>query len=196
MFSTTIKRSVATLGVVGGLLAAAVPASAQPAGTAPPLHNDALTVKAAIPVDELIEPDLAVDLTTELTPDLLHGRIVKAPASLAGIQSEVEPVELRGTQVGSEGVTDNVPLEQVPFNKGAASGRPQGVIWDLLEQANAGTQVGSEGVMNGNDGDDTLIVGADAGSGDDRGQSARIDVVADAGSGNDNLRGEAIDIIP
>ena len=29
MFSTTIKRSVATLGVVAGLLAAAVPASAQ-----------------------------------------------------------------------------------------------------------------------------------------------------------------------
>ena len=32
MFSTTIKRSVATLGVAAGLLAAAVPASAQGGG--------------------------------------------------------------------------------------------------------------------------------------------------------------------
>jgi hypothetical protein len=32
MFSSTIKRSVATLGVVAGLLAAAVPASAQGGG--------------------------------------------------------------------------------------------------------------------------------------------------------------------
>ena len=95
MFSNNLKRSVATLGVVAGLLAAAVPASAMPAGTAPPLHNDAL----------------------------------------------------QASQNENQGMfNDNVPLEQVPFNKGAASERPQGVIWDLLEQANAGTQVGSEGV--------------------------------------------------
>ena len=124
MFGNNLKRSVATLGVVAGLLAAAGPASAMPAGTAPPLHNDALQ---------------------------------------AG-QSENQGM-----------FNDNVPLEQVPFNKGAASERPQGVIWDLLEQANAGTQVGSEGVKapakTWTDGDNNSL-------------------------GHSNLRGEAIDIIP
>ena len=43
MFSSTLKRSVATLGVVAGLLAAAVPASAAgPAGTSPGQLHDAL----------------------------------------------------------------------------------------------------------------------------------------------------------
>jgi hypothetical protein len=41
MFSSNLKRSVATLGVVAGLLAAAVPASAQMVD-GPVLHNDAL----------------------------------------------------------------------------------------------------------------------------------------------------------
>ena len=46
MFSTNLKRSVATLGVVAGLLAAAVPASAGPVGVHSNLPNDALTLKA------------------------------------------------------------------------------------------------------------------------------------------------------
>jgi hypothetical protein len=40
MFSSTLRRSVATLGVVAGFIAAAVPASA--AGTNPAHPNDAL----------------------------------------------------------------------------------------------------------------------------------------------------------
>ena len=48
MFSSTLKRSVATLGVVAGLLAAAVPASAAgPAGTSPGQLHDALPNTAA-----------------------------------------------------------------------------------------------------------------------------------------------------
>jgi hypothetical protein len=47
MLSANFKRSVATLGVVAGLLAAAVPASAGPAGVPGDQPNDALyTVKA------------------------------------------------------------------------------------------------------------------------------------------------------
>ena len=43
MFSSTLRRSVTTLGVVAGLVAAAVPASAAgPAGTNPGHPNDAL----------------------------------------------------------------------------------------------------------------------------------------------------------
>ena len=42
MFSSTLKRSVATLGVVAGLLVAAVPATApSPAGTNPGQPNGA-----------------------------------------------------------------------------------------------------------------------------------------------------------
>lgn len=45
MFSSTLKRSVATLGVVAGLLAAAVSASAaSPAGTNPGQPNEALSL--------------------------------------------------------------------------------------------------------------------------------------------------------
>jgi len=47
MFSTTLKQSVATLGVVAGLLAAAVPASAMPAGASPIMPNDALKAGAS-----------------------------------------------------------------------------------------------------------------------------------------------------
>ena len=48
MFSSTLKRSVATLGVVAGVLAAAVPAGAAgPAGTNPGRSNDALPTAAA-----------------------------------------------------------------------------------------------------------------------------------------------------
>jgi hypothetical protein len=42
MFSSTLRRSVTTLGVVAGLVAAAAPASAGPAGTNPGHPNDAL----------------------------------------------------------------------------------------------------------------------------------------------------------
>ena len=46
MFSITLKRSAATLGVVAGLLVAAALASATPVGVQPGQENDALTVKA------------------------------------------------------------------------------------------------------------------------------------------------------
>ena len=52
MFSTTIKRSVATLGVVAGLLAAAVPASAIEIGTTETLDmNVKAPTNAPAPID-------------------------------------------------------------------------------------------------------------------------------------------------
>ena len=49
MFNITIKRSVATLGVVAGLLAAAVPASAGAAAFIPEVGDEVLAVKAPRP---------------------------------------------------------------------------------------------------------------------------------------------------
>ena len=64
MFSSNLKRSVATLGVVAGLLAAAVPASAGPAGVPGNQPNDAL-VKAPTKA----EPQrLALTCTTSGSP--------------------------------------------------------------------------------------------------------------------------------
>ena len=79
MFSTNLKRSVATLGVVAGLLAAAVPASAgTPKGVMPSSPNDALTVKA---------PTVSNAEVFEL--NTLGGN---------------DTLDATGTQVGSEGI--------------------------------------------------------------------------------------------
>jgi hypothetical protein len=166
MFTSTLKRTAATLGVLAGLLAAAGPASAQlPADaggvTAPhtgpkapasakTMAEDSWTAANAPGAWTWHEAARTGVVTNTNDPDTM---------SLAGISSKVEPVELvgaeaRGTQVGSEGVKDNgMPLETVSFTfKGEVIG---------LEPNALGTQVGSEGVKAAN-----------------------------------NLRGEAIDIIP
>ena len=88
MFSTNLKRSVATLGVVAGLLAAAVPASAMPAGASPTASNDAVFVKA---------PTITHAGLMETNGDQLF---MKAPTNA-------------GTQVGSEGVKDNLRGEAI-----------------------------------------------------------------------------------
>jgi hypothetical protein len=112
MFST-LKRAVATLGVVTGLLAAAGPASAQ-------ILDGPLPAKAGP------QPSVVIDLNDPFF------RVASN-----------DTVYARGTQVGSEGVTDNgVPLETVSFTfKGEMIG---------LEPNTLGTQVGSEGVKANN----------------------------------------------
>jgi hypothetical protein len=106
---STLKRAAATLGVVTGLLAAAGPASAQ-------ILDGPVLAKAGP------QPSVVIDLNDPFfrlaSNDTLYAR---------------------GTQVGSEGVTDNgVPLETVSFTfKGEVIG---------LEPNALGTQVGSEGV--------------------------------------------------
>jgi hypothetical protein len=79
MFSTTIKRSVATLGVVAGLLAAAVPASAQGGGA------DFTRFVVDGPITAKAEP-----AATQL--------------GAANDVSQLSATEAKGTQVGSEGV--------------------------------------------------------------------------------------------
>jgi hypothetical protein len=128
MFSTTIKRSVATLGVVAGLLAAAVPASAQigPA-TMGNLHTEPGPRVASSEVFELNTFGGNDSLDARGTQVGSEG--VKAPATLAGIQSEVEPVELKAGS--SEVLYETVTVNQTD--------------WEFLAEAE-GTQVGSEGV--------------------------------------------------
>jgi hypothetical protein len=143
MFSTTIKRSVATLGVVAGLLAAAGPASAQildgpvlgKAGPQPEAGGY-LATDPSSEVDNSIRGD-AQDTQTRrassLKDTLVSGYNFKAAA-------EGTPDWMLGglAQVGSEGVKDDVPLETVSFTfKGEVIG---------LEPNALGTQVGSEGV--------------------------------------------------
>jgi hypothetical protein len=169
MFSTNLKRSVATLGVVAGLLAAAVPASAGEKGVPGDIPNDALTVKA---------PTNAGSISgKEMTDAILS---VKAPGP-----SEISALSIATSEVfelNTMGGNDTLKVDSDVTDYLADAGTGDDKVWnngDDNDLAKAeGTQVGSEGVMNGNDGDDTLIL------------------VADAGSGDDNLRGEAIDIIP
>ena len=214
MFSTTIKRSVATLGVVAGLLAAAGPASAK--GVAGDLSNDPLTLKAGAseilyetvtvkaPKPSDADPTLITNGSADddmyYLPDVNDEVLaVKAPTEDGVATSEVFELNTfggddtlkvetevtdyladagtghdklligkdsthfhdgssntvmfaetgrsdaktpsliaKGTQVGSEGVKDDVPLETVSFTfKGEVIG---------LEPNALGTQVGSEGV--------------------------------------------------
>ena len=106
MFSTTIKRSVATLGVVAGLLAAAGPAGASPGNdtlraTVTCLDQDMTTVKA--PANS---PSCGVSQSASLENTMVSGYNVKAAAE--------------GTQVGSEGVKGNT---------GAAGRGPLSYSW-------------------------------------------------------------------
>ena len=193
MFSTTLKRSVATLGVVAGLLAAAGPASAQMvdgpvmAKAGPQPHpftvdpqdgatrgttaetgfmdytDDALGFSADAYVNEMgvtaagddrgqnarTNPSFTLDVATSEVFELntFRGALgyegVKAPTNAEGYIVNDWDYGGAATAVAAVGVREN-------GSQGAkapsTSARPQGVIWDLLEQANAGTQVGSEGV--------------------------------------------------
>ena len=113
MFSTTLKQSVATLGVVAGLLAAAGPASA--GGPSWPRRPASATSEYEV------EPDQAIG-------GVEAAGFVKAPAKTwtDGNNQPWDGGSYRqgatlGTQVGSEGVKDDVPLETVSFTiKGAA----------------------------------------------------------------------------
>ncbi len=169
MLSTTIKRSVATVGVVAGLLAAAVPASAvtlngSGGGDSSTLDNAELldAVKGPKPSDAdrtLITNGSADDNMYHL-PDVNDEVLaVKAPASAQGgpqdpaFRFEMAGLPVKaptnaGTQVGSEGVKDDVPLETVSFTfKGEVIG---------LEPNALGTQVGSEGVKAPTRADDQM----------------------------------------
>lgn len=147
MFSTTLKQSVATLGVVAGLLAAAGPASAQ-------ILDGPVLAKAG-PQPEAggylaTDPSSEVDNQIRLSIGGAEAAgFVKAPANATSVSNEA--VDLMnnwvkataktwtdgknqpwdggsyrqgatlGTQVGSEGVKDDVPLQTVSFTiKGAA----------------------------------------------------------------------------
>jgi hypothetical protein len=141
MFSTTLKQSVATLGVVAGLLAAAGPASAQ-------ILDGPVLAKAG-PQPEAggylaTDPSSEVDNQIRLSIGGAEAAgFVKAPANATSVSNEAvdlmnnwakahaktwtdgnnQPADFGsyrqgatlGTQVGSEGVKDDVPLETVSF---------------------------------------------------------------------------------
>ena len=89
MFSITLKRSAATLGVVAGLLAAAAPASAGPLG---PMDspNDATTAAVYSPVKSTFQVHTS-------------GRIETVTVSGSLTPKEQKATEPIGTQIGSEG---------------------------------------------------------------------------------------------
>jgi hypothetical protein len=120
MFSTTIKRSVATLGVVAGLLAAAGPASAQ-------ILDGPVLAKAG-PQPEAggylaTDPSSEVDNQIRLSIGGAEAAgFVKAPANATSVSNEavdlmnnwVTAPTNAGTQVGSEGV--KVPIEEMDLS--------------------------------------------------------------------------------
>ena len=106
MFSTSIKRSVVTLGVVAGLLAAAGPASAMPIymkldGVDGVVAEEPLGTDASVGRENSIE--CLRDGTSNTVQFAETGRSdAKTPSLIA-----------KGTQVGSEGVkapTNNITL--------------------------------------------------------------------------------------
>ena len=90
MFSSTIKRSVATLGVVAGLLAAAGPASAGAAAFIPEVGDEVLAVKAPRPNSSPQDLEFRVEM----------GGLPCARA----VDGGNDTLSAQGTQVGSEGV--------------------------------------------------------------------------------------------
>jgi hypothetical protein len=146
MFSNTIKRSVATVGVLAGLLAAAGPASAGTSGD--PIPTESVSFVKGPHQSVVVVVGEEDNVGIGIAP-------VKAPTNA-------------GTQVGSEGVkaprADDRPMEQMSFIRGDADNGHAGfcgvdVSADHIEgyvvtnnndpDAMAiarGTQVGSEGV--------------------------------------------------
>jgi hypothetical protein len=108
MFSTTIKRSVATLGVVAGLLAAAVPANAAgPGGVPGNQPNDALdTLKA--PSTESVWHEAARNGVTN--------------RDSAGHTALPHNNDAEGTQVGSEGVKTPSTEQSSVWHEAARTG--------------------------------------------------------------------------
>jgi hypothetical protein len=104
MFSTTIKRSVATLGVVAGLLVIAGPASAQ---VMPGMIGVKAPSKATDPTGTGVS--LTLDVAGSEVFELNRfGLTEHEGAAFRGELVGLEPSAL-GTQVGSEGVKDQAP---------------------------------------------------------------------------------------
>ena len=110
MFSSNLKRSVATLGVVAGLLAAAVPASATPVGVQPGQENDALTVKAPTNAGTQVGSEGVKAPSTEQSwawHEAARTGVASAEVFELNTLGGDDTVDARGTQVGSEGVKGN-----------------------------------------------------------------------------------------
>jgi hypothetical protein len=124
MFSSTIRRSVATLGVVAGLLASAVPASAAgPGGVPGNQPNDALD---------------AVKAPTKAKPASIQLGAANDVSTL--------PAEANGTQVGSEGVKApkstsfkaDLPVDSTQVTVDAGSGDDSDTLDNTSGKANLG----------------------------------------------------------
>jgi hypothetical protein len=145
MFSITLKRAAATLGVVAGLLAAAAPASAQILdGPVLVKAGSSEGVKAPVPTSCLVDfaPGVCYFHTVKapasptsevftsvsnVAPRRLQGGIVPGGAIISAL-NDVEAIDLNalGTQVGSEGVKSHRPA-LAPSRAGAFQLELEGV---------------------------------------------------------------------
>jgi hypothetical protein len=107
MLSSTLRRSVATLGVAAGLLAAAGPASASDL----PMEQVSMAVKAPTKAEVMIIDGNNLDRVFQIRGDAGPAGKTMAEDSWTGSARNLNDVEaidlnaLGGTQVGSEGVT-------------------------------------------------------------------------------------------
>ena len=150
MFSSNLKRSVATLGVVAGLLAAAVPASAQVMPgtmgvTTPQVGSEG--VKASVPPSLIDYQGGVLSFHTGKAPTNAGTQVGSEGVKATDTRFTVDPQDgaTRGTQVVSEGV-------KAPTGAEPRSAWHQSVV---------------EGQLNTLGGDDSLSVVADAGAGND-----------------------------
>lgn len=138
MFSSTLKRSAATLGVVAGLLAAAVPASAMP-------------IYVQYPMEVVSRPDQTAPRDTPVRSDFnALGTQIGALGIVKWFDSEkgsgfIVPdygpdVELHSSALKTAGLTRVDAGQRVAFKVTQGPRGPQAEDVRL-----AGTQIGSEG---------------------------------------------------
>jgi hypothetical protein len=180
MFSSNLKRSVATLGVVAGLLAAAVPASA--AGT----HSD------DAPVDVEGKPTIGRPVAVDTAEDFVLGF----------------PYAVLDNNAGPDDVSRSASVLTDYDRNGFSSRAPrsEGIVADAAAAEAKRTQVGSEGMQGNNDAagreplsfDCAELVESACAPGDGSGKDVTRDNVANTffgGVGNDTLDSGAGDIL-
>ena len=129
MFSSNLKRSVATLGVVAGLLAAAVPASAMVGGD----EADTVTGKAAVLTDydrNGFSPQAPTsDGLISITADAGSGNDnLRADSNEVAVEGITLGVVTNNNDPDTMGRThDNTPMDEVVFSATSTRTGPRAV---------------------------------------------------------------------
>ncbi len=138
MFSITLKRSAATLGVVAGLLAAAAPANAQ--------FWQGMSLRSQAPIN--VEPQMSLTGWPDSPINDSHSASAQIGPGMVGAKSPTDPASgftpPIGTDKGSLIILAGTADDQMSLteHEGAAF---RGEVTGLEPNA-LGTQVGSEGV--------------------------------------------------